>query len=405
MIYFFVLLSLFMEYFRPEGYFPVIGTLKLNVIIPIATFLASLCSHKDSISNKSIFMSVNSKLLVFFIGLLALSTLTSVVRLYAFTKLKAVLGYIFLYFVLNKEIDTRIKLNLFIVNLVVIHLLLIMLNPEVVLNPETRSYIKSVTFLGDGNDFALSLCILLPWCIYLFTVADHKTMKLLALGIGGILFMAVIGTQSRGASIGLVFIMLFQWIKSQKKIFGLVIIALIILGTLMFASQNYLDRMESISKYETEGSAVGRIMAWESAIRMALDNPILGQGAGHFAVKYGTEFRPPGFGRTDLPWQTAHSSYFLALGELGIPGLFFIIFILGYNFHQNNRLIRAADELTHKDNIRSRILLIALNSSIIGFAVPGAFLSALYYPHIFVIAGLCEAVRRLHVKEVKVMAV
>ena len=33
-------------------------------------------------------------------------------------------------------------------------------------------------------------------------------------------------------------------------------------------------------------------------------------------------------------------------------------------------------------------LLISLNSSLIAFAVGGAFLSAIYYPHIYVLAGL-----------------
>ena len=50
--------------------------------------------------------------------------------------------------------------------------------------------------------------------------------------------------------------------------------------------------MNSISA--EEGSAQGRILAWQAAGRMALDHPLMGVGSGHFPVAYGVKYRPPG---------------------------------------------------------------------------------------------------------------
>ena len=159
--------------------------------------------------------------------------------------------------------------------------------------------------------------------------------------------------------------------------------------------------MVSIRDYQTEGSAQGRIMAWGSAIRMALSNPIFGVGGGHFPVKYGTEFRPPGYGRTDHPWSNAHSIYFKILGEFGFPGIIFLLAILISNFISNEKYqkyVSIADSGSNNSNIR---LLIAINSGLIGFAVAGAFLSGINYPHLYVLCGLMEASRKILENDLK----
>ena len=138
-------------------------------------------------------------------------------------------------------------------------------------------------------------------------------------------------------------------------------------------------------------------MAWKSAIQMAGDNPLTGVGAGHFSVKYGIEYRPPGVGRTDIPWANAHSLYFLVLGELGIPGLLVYLWLIILNLLKNEKIIRSLTPENASDSrLMDRRLFVCLNSSMIGFAVGGAFLSATYYPHVFILAGVMEAGRHVY---------
>jgi putative inorganic carbon (HCO3(-)) transporter len=128
---------------------------------------------------------------------------------------------------------------------------------------------------------------------------------------------------------------------------------------------------------------------------MALDNPVFGVGAGSFGVAFGTKYRTPG--AANMPWLTAHSSYFLVLGEMGLPGIICILTIVFGNVFANLRLrkavlARAGPKPGAATQESVRVLLLTAGS-FVGFSIAGAFLSAAYYPHIFVMTGLLVATR------------
>jgi len=390
-----LLLFFVFEYARPGSYLPILDDLKINTIIPVSVFLLSLLS-KGRPSTLEILNMKNTLWFIIFLSLFFLSVLTADVTYYVFTRFLAVLGYILAYFTIIKIISTEKRHATLFTLLLAIHITLLLLNPGVILNPESRHYLSGVTFLGDGNDFALSLCIVIPFAIYLIQTEKTKSKKIILLFILGICVFAVIGTQSRGGFIALSALFLYFCMKSEKKLQILLASVIIAIIVGIFTPAEFYDRILSIKDYETEGSAQGRIMAWKSAIRMALDNPITGVGAGHFPVKYGVEYRPDGVGRTDIPWSTAHSIYFLILGEFGFPGLIFLIGIILFNLWRCNNTIKSLekDKLRNIDNWKK--LAIAMNSSLIGFAVGSAFLSSLYYPHLYVLAALLESTNRMY---------
>ena len=132
-------------------------------------------------------------------------------------------------------------------------------------------------------------------------------------------------------------------------------------------------------------------MAWNSAIRMALDNPLFGVGANQFSIKFGTKYRPAGYEAGGLAWINAHSIYFKMLGEFGFPGIILLLYIIISNLLITERSVAY---FSHRGDIQSltyRNLSMCLNSSMIGFAVAGIFLSGINYPHLFVLSGLFAA--------------
>ena len=223
-------------------------------------------------------------------------------------------------------------------------------------------------------------------------MSESRLKKYFFWGVACILVLAVIGTQSRGASIALAVSIFYFVLKGSRKILGLLGIGILAICVLLFAPAAYFERMDTIRDYESEGSAKGRIMAWTLAVKMAVDHPFTGVGAGHFGVKYGVEYRPPGFGRTDLPWSNAHSIYFLCLGEFGLTGLLFLFGLIISNLQRNNKRIRDVKNCGLCFGETERKLLVAMQSSFIAFLVGGAFLSGLYYPHIYFLAALMECV-------------
>jgi putative inorganic carbon (HCO3(-)) transporter len=337
---FYGLLVVFMlEYFRPNNYLPFLNTLKINTIVPIGVFLFTVLSRRGP-GISIILRDRITKLLLFFLLLLFGSVVTADVTFYSYKVFISVLGYCFVYFSARQLLTNIKRFRQLFGCYIAVHIILVLFNPAVILNPESRNYLMNAPFLGDGNDFALSVCTVIPMAYFFVVTEKHKPIRMLSILALVFMSLCVIGTQSRGGTIALCLMGLYLWGKSKRKFFGIALIALMLLVGLAYAPPQYFQRMDRIVNYEQDGSALGRLLAWQSAIRMALDNPLLGVGSGHFPVKYGTEYRPPGYGRTDLPWQTAHSMYFLALGELGFPGLIFILTFIISIFVAVERRIR-----------------------------------------------------------------
>jgi probable O-glycosylation ligase (exosortase A-associated) len=267
-------------------------------------------------------------------------------------------------------------------------------------NDGQRHYVTAGYFLGDGNDFALSVNIAIPFCLFLMLSTESKIIRVAFAGFVFLLVMAVVGTQSRGGVLALSSIGFYYWLKGRRKLLGLIGIAIMVMVIFAVAPQAFFDRMATLTQTdeEMEGSAQARIFAWKGAINMALDHPFLGVGVGHFPVKYGAQYQPKEFGLNAIPWQTAHSSYFLLLGELGFPGMIFIVTMVISNIAAGERLLKQSRGAISKDHLVERNLVIALNASMIGFAVGGAFISAAYYPHLYILAALLESGRDLYKK-------
>ncbi len=306
------LLSIFLDYARPGSYLPFIETARLNSIVPLTVFIATIF-HKSVVNDRDLFQHSNSSWLLYFLLLLVISILTAEVTEYSFNVFKTILGFVFWYYIIVKLVTTEQRMRTLFATLVLSHALLLLLNPQLITNPEMRSYIQGNTFLGDGNDYSLSVTILIPMCLYLIIRANTLWIRLFWGMSLAALILGIVGTQSRGATIALACVSLFLWWKGRQKIIGLALIALLVSGIVSYAPDIYFERIDTIANYQEEGSAMGRIMAWKSALRMAEKHPWLGVGSGHFAVKLGTEFRPPEFGLDNLPWLTAPNAFFLKI--------------------------------------------------------------------------------------------
>lgn len=382
MLFAWLVIVFVLEYTRPHQFIPFIATIKLYSIAPIGLFVVSLFATTRN-TNAEILKSTIGKLLLLFFFLVTVSAIFSINKHYAWDRWRQVLGYLFLFFMIAKICDSEVKLSWLFRVIIGMHLWLIFQNPSLLTEPNLRSYVDNVTFLGDGNDFSLSVAITLPMCLYLFQTATGKIGKVFYIGAAIILIGAVMGTQSRGAALAILSIVLFLWSLSPSKGKGIVIIAAGLIIVLALASETYLSRMETITDYESDSSAMGRILAWESGFKMANERPLTGMGPGCFPIAFGQRFAQPG-----IPWMTAHSMYFLALGELGYPGVLLVLWLLWRVYRNDIKILKSIPRDDSGDRLKVRKLFIAVTGSLIGFSVAGAFLSVLYYPHLYVISGI-----------------
>ncbi|MGB5834332.1 MAG: putative O-glycosylation ligase, exosortase A system-associated, partial [Thiohalocapsa sp.] len=191
------------------------------------------------------------------------------------------------------------------------------------------------SFIGGNNEIGLALIMTIPLFFFIRSLVDQQLVKQ-ALLVGIVFcFFAVLGTQSRGAFIGVTAMGLFLAAKSQHKARYILLVLLVVPFAFAFMPETWHERMASILDYQTDGSAMGRIKAWEMAFNLALHEPF---GGGFEAFKpqsYLMYLPEVGGRRTD-----AHSIYFEVLGEQGFVGLVLFLMLGIFALSTCSRIIR-----------------------------------------------------------------
>jgi putative inorganic carbon (HCO3(-)) transporter len=385
MAYYALIITWIMEYLRPGAGSPVSSSLKLYTVVPLATFLLAVWSNSRT-TNGEIWSDWNSRWLMFFVVWILASMVVVVNFDFAVERLNEAFGYLLMTYVIARVADDEAKIRNLMWVLVAIHLAVIAENPKLITDANVRHYLSGVTFLGDGNDFALSVCFIFPMSLYLYKTTETRLWRCLYGFCILTLALAIIGTQSRGGSLALGATLGYLWWTSRSRATGAVALVVLIVAAFLFAGPAYFTRMETLSNVHADGSAQGRLDAWSQATYLGTrKNPLLGVGAGNFPLFNGG--------------LTAHSMYYLALGELGIPGAIFAVGFIVKNFRRSARLAKKLKNHTESNDENFAGLFSCLAASTIGLGVAAAFLSALYYPHIFILGGLSIAAHSVFLRK------
>jgi len=189
--------------------------------------------------------------------------------------------------------------------------------------------------LEDNNAFALALAMAVPLMIHLATSEKRQLFRRALWIMAPLTMLAVLLTYSRGAFLAMSFgIVILLW-RSQRRVAGLSLVALAVVGALLVLPQAYVDRIRSIKDYETEGSARGRIDAWIVAWNMIEDNPLLGVGLDRFRSNYiQYDYNRPADLPEDKGTRVAHNSYFQIWAECGTPAFLIYMLLLFLTFNE-----------------------------------------------------------------------
>ena len=382
MVYKALLLFFLFEYARPGNFIPGMDALHVNSLIPIGVALGALFG-RSPVSRGQFFQETNTRFMCVFLAMLVVSVMFAIVTSNAFEVTKNVFSYMLIYMALVRQLGDVDRIKGVMKTLVLVHVLIIGLTPQMLLATD-RVSVNAGAFLGDGNDFALSVNVCLPFSLFLMLEASTTRTRIFWGLIVLLLVMSIVVTQSRGGTIALVIVGLYFWAKSRRKALTAAMAACAVVLVVYAAPPGYFERIKTTTNTE-EDSAAGRITAWKTSFKIALGSPLLGAGAGNFPVAFGSI----NGGR----WMTAHSIYFLLLGELGFPGLILLLALIFANLAANARLQRKLKNHASPRAPTMASLLTCTSASLIGFAIAGAFLSASYYPHIYVVCGLLSATR------------
>lgn len=243
------------------------------------------------------------------------------------------------------------------------------------------------SFIGGNNEIGLALIMTIPLMRYLQLQAKrvwvHQgvTVAMLLTGI------AAIGSQSRGALLGMLVMSVFLWMKSRNKFFIMLSIIVVVGALATIMPQSWYDRMATIETFKEDDSAMTRINSWKMAVNIASDR-ITGGG---FEIFFPGGFRlyaPATGGAAD-----AHSIYFEILAEHGFIGFTIFMLLAWFAWNTGNRirrLTRRRSETKWAADLASMIQV-----SMIGYAATGAFLGLAYfdlYYTLIAIMVICKVV-------------
>lgn len=256
------------------------------------------------------------------------------------------------------------------------------------------------TFIGGNNEIGLALIMTVPLMRYLHLQAKRIWVKWVLMAAMGLTFVAILGTQSRGALVGLVAMtMMLVW-KTRRRFILLLLMGPVIYAGVQFMPGAWHDRMQSIETYQQDQSAMGRIDAWRFAFNLAKDRPLLGAGNNAFTSDLYAIYNPGAEGAHD-----AHSIYFEVLAEHGFVGLALFLLLGWFAWRSCTLVVKQARSRPTGQWMAD--LAGMLQVSLVGYATSGAFLGLAYfdlYYHLIALVVLMKVLTQRLTEQPKLSA-
>jgi probable O-glycosylation ligase (exosortase A-associated) len=180
----------------------------------------------------------------------------------------------------------------------------------------------------------------------------------------------------------------FLWLKGKQKVLSAMVLIPVAALAIGFMPAKWTSRMDTIENYEQDSSALGRINAWNMAFNLANDRPLVGGGFEIYTPSTFARYAP---NPEDV--HAAHSVYFQMLGEHGYVGLLLFLCLGMATWMTARRIIRLSRD--HPEYTREADLARAIQVSLVGFSVAGAFVNIaywdfLYYEIVIVMGTYCR---------------
>lgn len=246
-------------------------------------------------------------------------------------------------------------------------------------------------FMKDNNGFALALNMGIPLLVGVALTERQRWFKVFCGVLVLFTMLSVFFTFSRGGLLTLVVIGAGLVLRTGRPVLAILLLVLGVGGFAALSSSetisNYMARAETIGEYDEDRSAMGRIEAWKTAIRVAKRNPVFGVGPDNLMVVYldysDTEER-----------RVAHNAFLQLLAETGVPAASMWVFLILVT------LIRL--EMLSRSNPDTNLAIYArtLQLSIVAYVTGGMFLDKAYFDLFYHLAAMSVSLELVAAAEV-----
>jgi len=260
--------------------------------------------------------------------------------------------------------------------------------------------------IAESNIWGQVLVSILPIALYRIARAHTSLSKFLAVSSSLFILLAMLFTESRGAFLALVLVLIFIAIDLRIKSTSLLAVASIGLIFLLLVPSRYTERIKSLNIFfqpnqeyglAQDESVEGRREKMLVGLAMFRDNPFLGVGFANYSDNYwsyagnlGLEAATKNV-NSETTEREPHSLYIEIMAETGIFGIASFLAFLGtllYGLYQTRYKINANQKNPDPD---WPAWISSLMMSIFTFLVAGFFLHGIGFRFIWVLSGLAMA--------------
>ena len=210
-------------------------------------------------------------------------------------------------------IDTREKLY-YLLATIALSILLVALKGgywAVISGFQDRVYGPPGSPYTDNNAFAVAVAMAIPLMLLWLRETRDRALRIVLLAGIALSYAAVVSSWSRGGMLALgAMTLLLVW-HSKRKLLAIPLLLTLVAVLFVQLPEKWFGRMESVSSYQADQSAQGRLTVWQVGIDFAAKHPMTGGGFNAWpALTLGSS--------GGLDW---HSAYVEMLAEHGYVGL------------------------------------------------------------------------------------
>ncbi len=119
---------------------------------------------------------------------------------------------------------------------------------------------------GDPNTMSLTLLAAMPLAIALMGKTSPRWMRMLAIGSIGMSLVTIVETGSRGAALGVIFLIFMLMVRKPKNLIYLPVLILLSPIVWLAIPQQYKARYETVDHLKKDESYQNRVLSWEGGI-------------------------------------------------------------------------------------------------------------------------------------------
>ncbi|HEV2349347.1 MAG TPA: O-antigen ligase family protein [Terriglobia bacterium] len=244
------------------------------------------------------------------------------------------------------------------------------------------------SIVGDPNALGGLIIALIPFLVAAFHFSRKFFPRLALMIIALLAFAALAVTGSRTSLLALMGIAIYYIYQSRRKLITLSLITITAivfwLGLPAKYQQRYFSTVEYAQGKKLDESNQLRLRVWEAGLRMFIDHPILGVGAGQFPTAYGLTYSS----RRHGAWMQPHNLIIQTACELGVIGLFIFGSYIVRLVKANGYLLQLDERAGFEVNYN---VAVACGALFFGAALASMFGHTLYRPYWYILGGFVAA--------------